>query len=423
MAYTSEQYKYLLIQRLRRHMAMNNDADRMYTQSFFGHLFDESVTVTEEAYNHFMDLMDKEIQFCAEKNIYLDNDITDAMIEQHGLLLTEAFATVGITLTIAEAYNSSNQQIGGDATFVKPNGEVMVYEVRGGFYASDKNRFRICSHARTEYEYAKASAKYYNFRDKAPLELKDYNPFRAGQNTFWSYDADTLTMTITGNGSYVIAPADPQVGGGPYSNIILGANVAQIEANAFREACIHSIILLHAADAPLKITGDLFGTNKHITTVDVYCDNLSMRAYENTSDYRIIMWHTLDDWGGGEPTKYGKYYGDIYMPPFINGLGTKKYSIISEVSDGVYIATVSASKKTGTVNAETGNVGVKLGNAGILGFGGEEIWTYDSNDDKWYWTCLGKTAKATRKVIWANYDVLDSNGNVVFPSPEPEPVP
>lgn len=418
MAYSSEQYKYLLIQRLRRHMSMNNDADRIYTQNFFGHLFDDSVTVTEEAYDRFMDLMDQEIQFCADNGIYDCSEITDTMIEEHGLLLVEAFAAIGIDLVIAEAYNSGGSQIGGNATFTKPTGEVMVYEVRGGLYANEKNQFQICAIARTEYQYAKASAKYYNFTDRVPPELKDYNPFRSGIDTFWSYNADTATMTITGDGTYTSAPTDPQIGGGPYTSLIVGANVSCIDTGAFSAPSVQSIVLLHAADAPLQIKESLFGSNKDVSTVAVYCDNQAMRSYENTSSYRVMILYSLDEWNGTAPPKRGKYYNGTYLPPFINGIGNKTYAIIGETTDGVYMATVSSTKDKGTVSADTGRVGTTIGSADILGFGGEEVWTYDSKTDNWYWDCLGMTSRAV-KILWANYDVLDANGNVVFKASEP----
>lgn len=67
MSYTSNQYKYLLLKRLQRHFSMGNAYDRAYTQSFFWELFDDSVTVTEEAYQNFCRLMDDELALCAER--------------------------------------------------------------------------------------------------------------------------------------------------------------------------------------------------------------------------------------------------------------------------------------------------------------------------------------------------------------------
>lgn len=421
MAYTSEQYKYLLFRRLRRHLAMTTDADRAYTQSFFSELFDETVTVTEEAYNNFVDLMDTEIQFCADQDIYSDDEITDEMVNEHGLLLVEAFASIGIGLTIAEARDDSGNTLGGDATFTKPNGDVMVYSVRGGLYASNKNRFYIYSRSRTEYQYTKLSAPYYNFVDGIVPGLNEHNPRSAGPGCYWSYDANTKTLTVTGDGAYVGVAADTQIGSGPYEVVIIGANVSALRAGCFAQNAAHTIVALQPTDAPVETSDALFSGGKDITAVRIYCDNLDIRAQENASVYRFIEWHSLDEWDGGAttPAPVGRYYNGEYLPAFIDGYDTKIYAIIGETSDGVYMATVSATERKGTLNADTGNVSIKLGNAGIFGIGGEEVWTYDSKSDQWYWDCLGMTSKAVSRIVWANYNVPDADGNIVFEASEP----
>ncbi len=152
MSYTSNQYKYLLLKRLQRHFSMGNAYDRAYTQSFFWELFDDSVTVTEEAYQNFCRLMDDELALCAEKGWYTCNSIPQKDIKEHGLLLTKAFAEIGVTLKIG--FPSIEE---GTATFTKPNGAVMVYTVSPGNSAGF-NYFYINARAGTEYQYAAASA-------------------------------------------------------------------------------------------------------------------------------------------------------------------------------------------------------------------------------------------------------------------------
>ena len=144
MSYTSNQYKYLLLKRLQRHFSMGNAYDRAYTQSFFWELFDDSVTVTEEAYQNFCRLMDDELALCAEKGWYTCNSIPQKDIKEHGLLLTKAFAEIGVTLKIG--FPSIEE---GTATFTKPNGAVMVYTVSPGNSAGF-NYFYINARAGTE---------------------------------------------------------------------------------------------------------------------------------------------------------------------------------------------------------------------------------------------------------------------------------
>ena len=169
MSYTSNQYKYLLLKRLQRHFSMGNAYDRAYTQSFFWELFDDSVTVTEEAYQNFCRLMDDELALCAEKGWYTCNSIPQKDIKEHGLLLTKAFAEIGVTLKIG--FPSIEE---GTATFTKPNGAVMVYTVSPGNSAGF-NYFYINARAGTEYQYAAASAPAYNMQGMDVPE--DNRPF------------------------------------------------------------------------------------------------------------------------------------------------------------------------------------------------------------------------------------------------------
>ena len=173
MSYTSNQYKYLLIKRLQRHFSMENAQDRAYTQTFFWELFDDSVTVSEESYNIFCRLMDDEIVLCSENGWYNSTSIPSDVINEQGLLLTKAFAAIGIELKITASAFS------GEAKFTKPDGTVMTYT---------KTEFFINSRAGTEYQYAKVSAPAYNMQGMdVPQDLG--NPKIAGPGRYWSYNA------------------------------------------------------------------------------------------------------------------------------------------------------------------------------------------------------------------------------------------
>lgn len=245
MSYTSNQYKYLLLKRLQRHFSMGNAYDRAYTQSFFWELFDDSVTVTEEAYQNFCRLMDDELALCAEKGWYTCNSIPQKDIKEHGLLLTKAFAEIGVTLKIG--FPSIEE---GTATFTKPNGAVMVYTVSPGNSAGF-NYFYINARAGTEYQYAAASAPAYNMQGMdVPEELG--NPKIAGPGTYWSYNAGTKTVTVSGDGAYAGAAKDEQLGSGLYHTVILGANVSRL----LKECVIpgaSALVLLRPSDAGFAV--------------------------------------------------------------------------------------------------------------------------------------------------------------------------
>lgn len=282
MSYTSNQYKYLLIKRLQRHFSMKNAQDRAYTQTFFWELFDDSVTVTEESYNNFCRLMDDEIALCAENGWYNSTSIPSDVINEQGLLLTKAFAAIGIELKITASAFS------GEAKFTKPDGTVMTYM---------KTEFFINSRAGTEYQYAKVSAPAYNMQGMdVPQELG--NPKIAGPGTYWSYNTDTKTMTISGDGAYAGATDETQLGSGTYHTVILGANISRLLTKSLNEGSVDTVVFFAPADAPVVLDDEILNytgsTPKNLT---VYTDNKALREYTWMPKVSVTL-HSLSEWGG-----------------------------------------------------------------------------------------------------------------------------
>ena len=285
MSYTSNQYKYLLIKRLQRHFSMENAQDRAYTQTFFWELFDDSVTVTEEAYNNFCRLMDDDLALCAENGWYACNSIPQKDIEEQGLLLTKAFATIGIDCKITVSGN-------GYAKFTKPNGESMTYTT-----SMSTNYFFINARAGTEYQYAKASAPAYNMQGMdVPQDLG--NPKIAGPGTYWSYNADTKTVTISGEGAYAGATNETQLGSGTYNTVILGANISRLLTESLNAGSVNTIVFFAPADAPVvlddKILNYTGSTKKKLT---IYTDNKALREYVWMPKVSVTL-HSLSEWAG-----------------------------------------------------------------------------------------------------------------------------
>ena len=282
MSYTSNQYKYLLIKRLQRHFSMRNSRDRAYTQTFFWELFDDTVTVTEASYNNFCRLMDDEIALCAENDWYNSTSIPSAVINEQGLLLTKAFAEIGIVLEI------TTNGFGGKAKFTKPDGTVMTYT---------NSDFYINSRAGTEYQYAKVSAPAYNMQEMdVPQELG--NPKIAGPGTYWSYNADTKTVTISGEGAYAGATDETQLGSGTYHTVILGANISRLLTESFNAGSVDTIVFFAPADAPVvlddKILNYTGSTQRNLT---VYTDNTALREYTWMPKVSVTL-HSLSEWAG-----------------------------------------------------------------------------------------------------------------------------
>lgn len=292
--YTSNQYKYLLVKRLQRHFSMTNAYDRAYTQSFFWELFDDSVTVTEESYNHFCRLMDDEIALCSENGWYACEDIPQSFVDEQEVVLVKAFAEIGITLKI-DSTSDSSYYLG---IFTKPNGEIMTYKVSK---LGNLNYFYINARAGMEYRYAIASAPAYNMQGMdVPQELG--NPKSAGLGTYWSYNAETQTMTISGDGTYVGVAEDEQLGSGRYTTAIIGANVSRLLEGCVR-GDVKSLVLLHPADGNIDIdprfnwyrTG-FFG---HYVNIDAYTDcTAAIEALKAVKKPASITLHSLSEWGG-----------------------------------------------------------------------------------------------------------------------------
>lgn len=294
MSYTSNQYKYLLMRRLQRHFSMKIARDRAYTQTFFWELFDESVTVTEEAYNNFCRLMDDEIAFCAEKGWYACADIDTTYVENQTVFLVKAFAAIGVALKIDQKSDNNNLL----AIFTKPNGEVMTYKVgRTG----NLNYFYINARAGTEYQYAKVSAPAYNMQGiDVPQELG--NPKIAGPGTYWSYNADTKTMTISGEGALAGVPNEEQIGAGEYTTVICGAGVSRLLGYSLQvDGAV--LVLLRPRDADMEIephfnaSSGNCGDNYYRTVVYTDCA-AAIAALSTEEQSKYVTLHSLSEWEG-----------------------------------------------------------------------------------------------------------------------------
>lgn len=286
--YTSEQYKFLLMKRLQRHFSMQNADDRIYTQNFFCALFDESVTVTEEAYNNFCRLMDDNLAFCAEKGWYECDKIStsDEAAKEQGILLINAFAEIGIAMEIGSS----------SASFTKPNGKVMKYSVD----MTGKNYFYINARAGTEYRYAKASAPAYNMQGMdVPENLDGFK--RAGDGTYWRYNEETKTVTISGEGTLGRVP-EKQILGGEYATVICGAGVSRLlDRSMSVDGAV--LVLLRPRDADMEIkphfnaSGGTCGGTDYKTVVYTDCA-AAIAALSTEEQSKYVTLHSLSEWEG-----------------------------------------------------------------------------------------------------------------------------
>jgi hypothetical protein len=280
--YSSEQYKYMLMCHLRKYFHMPTAKDRYYTRDFFQKLFTD-ITVTKSSYEEFVYLLEDNMEYSAKNNVQRDDDITQQMIDERGIMLIEAFEKIGIKLEIVRSDSV------GTATFTKPDGTVMVFKVTDG-----SNNFFINAVSGQEYGYAKKAGPYYRMEDMDVLDLDQVNYQMCGPDCFWHFDRDAATMTITGAGSYMGVTREEQVGSGTYTTLIFGADVSELNCMEGSNSSLSTIVLLQPKDFPLKITS-FAGT--YTRTWNVYTDNDAFRNYA-WGDSISINWHTLDEWEG-----------------------------------------------------------------------------------------------------------------------------
>lgn len=293
MQYTSEQYKYKLLRLMQRNFHMTDDTDRRYTLAFFGKLFD-GVTVTEESYNGFVDQMRIEMDYCRKNNIYACENLPDDVINEHGLILAESFAKIGIDLVIDTETDT--------ATFTKPDGSVMVYQVYSDM--TMRNYFYINAGYGLESSYGKASAPYFTLENMKMIGLDEYETRLAGDGTTWDYDEMEKTMHIKGSGSFISVTDEEQVIGGTYDTIIIGSGVNKINSSAIYASLVKKVIFLHPSDAEITLPSNSNGistlfsySSSNTYTIDIYADNEIVKAITLPTAI-TATWHSLDEWEG-----------------------------------------------------------------------------------------------------------------------------
>lgn len=301
MAYTSEQYKYLLLRRLQRDFSMPSAADRAYTYNFFVKLF-EGVEVTEEAYNAFISALDTELAFCAEHGYYEAYDLGGLSTEDLSALLKPAFALLGIDIV----FEVAPMNYYGTVTFTKADETVLVWTCQPDLSSTlsmgtGVNDFRINSKSGREYGYAARCAPYWRMDGEPPVET-GLDPHNAGPGLTWSYDEAGTTLTVSGTGSYAGVMPDEQLGCGQYATLILGAGVNRLLPGCFSDGSssyhkydnIKTIVLLRPAGEPMRMD-EIIGD--YTRTLDIYADNEQFRAYAFPSNV-TVNWHTLSEWNG-----------------------------------------------------------------------------------------------------------------------------
>ena len=124
------------------------------------------------------------------------------------------------------------------------------------------------------------------------------NPKIAGPGTYWSYNTDTKTMTISGDGAYAGATDETQLGSGTYHTVILGANISRLLTKSLNEGSVDTIVFFAPADAPVELDDKILNyTGSFIKKLTVYTDNTALREYVWMPKVRVTL-HSLSEWAG-----------------------------------------------------------------------------------------------------------------------------
>ena len=124
------------------------------------------------------------------------------------------------------------------------------------------------------------------------------NPKIAGPGTYWSYNADTKTMTISGDGAYAGATDETQLGSGTYHTVILGANISRLLTKSLNEGSVDTIVFFAPADAPVALDDEILNyTGSTIKNLTVYTDNKALREYTWMPKVSVTL-HSLSEWAG-----------------------------------------------------------------------------------------------------------------------------
>lgn len=298
---TSGQYSYLLLRRIQTFVSCSDSAYRAFLYNFFGEIFcDPSVVIDEIAYNRFNELIDYDVEYCAKYNIqtfsaaYYDDNYKENLV-----ILQEAFLSIGINMEVI--MNNTDIVYPNGVIFTLPSGEQKTLD-NIGIYLRDV--MFINSQARVTQDYLLKMLPYYQLECEEIYDLAEIGCNAAGYNTRWTFNAETSTLEITGNGT--LAPSWLWTTGACYLGliedmtspitIIIGAGVSRLMKESL---CLTNLTIvdLHGELDDIILDDGFYLRSKNNGEWKFYTDNKKLREYPYPSNI-TIEWHSLSEWEG-----------------------------------------------------------------------------------------------------------------------------
>ena len=254
---TSGEYAYNLLRQLQKRFRHPDPGYRAYLYNFFGELFqDPSVTVTQEAHYAFIEQMDADCDYYANKGLTNLLDIyEDENFETSYTVLQRSFSTIGITMTF-QAKNDEGYPTGIDFTMPDGNVKSISNSPFKGAY--------LCARTGVEYGYARRMMPYYTFANDDINDLSTMNTRSAGYGTTWAFDETTGELEISGSGAFAGGSLLSALGiKSSINTIILGGGVDRISNSALNLSITNlTIVSLRGAKEPMTVDSGFIGSGQ-----------------------------------------------------------------------------------------------------------------------------------------------------------------
>ena len=306
--YTSNQYKYLLLQRLRRDLSMPDPSQRAHTYNFFIVLFD-GIPFSKESYELFINKIEEMEIWASANNIRRPNDAApQTTADSLKPIIAPLFATIGIKAEMVLGNLGLGRYQSCTFNFEKPDGTKLSWGIHGNeddIYHDCRLNYR----AGAELDYATFSASNWALSNLDLSEADKLDPHVAGKDCYWKYEAETNTVRVEGTGAFAGVVADEQLGCGQYDTLIIGSNITRLLANCVvggiqdHFPCTQVVVLV-PADQPLIVDDNQFERmdrykDEYKRVIHIYTDHESIRKTYISSDVQpYIVFHSLSEWTG-----------------------------------------------------------------------------------------------------------------------------
>ena len=291
---TSNQYKQLLFQMLRRLFQRQNDENGTKLLYECGDILsNDSVVIDQPDFDILESHYNSEVKYCHTKGItsievYYDDENFDA----NWAKWQDIMATIGIDLEMTYKYGYPDTVI-----FTLPDGTQKT--ISAGYF----EQWQINTRQGSDLEYAILSYPYrykYDLSNVPELTVDDYQ--RVGTRCRWTYDENKNQITITGAGALpsYLSLIFYNVFKKKINTIIIGAGVTKIGSLMASESYVSNIVFLHGKNQDIELPGGLIssGTESSPASYTIYTDNEQVKNYSYPTSYTIVTIKPLSEWQG-----------------------------------------------------------------------------------------------------------------------------